>query len=131
MKGTYLLYISLLETSEIKYSKHLSLKFQKGYYIYIGSALGSYGSSNLLNRVKRHVRDPKDKSNHWHIDYFLADYYTELISIFLLPSPIRWECQIAQELSERAIKVIEGFGSSDCDCEGHLFYFKNCTPFFL
>ncbi len=36
--------------------------FEKGYYVYVGSALGT-----LSRRVHRH--ELKNKKLHWHIDY--------------------------------------------------------------
>ncbi|MEJ2248572.1 MAG: GIY-YIG nuclease family protein [Candidatus Lokiarchaeota archaeon] len=131
MKGTYLLIIFLHKKSRIKYGKRNVSEFPKGYYIYVGSALGRSGSATLLNRVKRHLMGKNQKQNHWHIDYFLANESTSLTSLYLIPSNIRWECQIAQELLKKASKVIKGFGASDCHCEGHLFYFKTYPAYFL
>jgi Uri superfamily endonuclease len=131
MKGTYLLYLHLLRSSNIKFGKQKSLEFPKGYYIYVGSALANYGSSTLINRLKRHIRSSKEKSNHWHIDFFLTNKDITLINLYLLPSSKRLECLIAQEISKVCYRVIEGFGASDCDCKGHLFYFEKFTPYFL
>ena len=129
MKGTYLICIHLLESAQIKYGKKFSFKFPVGDYVYVGSALGNSGSSTLLNRVKRHVKNPKEKRNQWHIDYFLASRKTYIQSLYIIPSEIRLECQIAQELSQISDHTINDFGSSDCDCNGHLFYFKEFKGF--
>ena len=54
MKGTYILVIRLFEDSKIKIGSIGKLDFFKGYYLYLGSAMGNKGSTTLENRVKRH-----------------------------------------------------------------------------
>lgn len=118
MKGTYCLLIKLDKDSEIKVGNRLKeIKFKKGYYIYIGSAMNS-----LESRLKRHLSN--DKKKHWHIDYLLLDENTEVEEIILNISENKIECMLASEIS-KGEKNIERFGSSDCNCSSHLVYFKN------
>jgi Uri superfamily endonuclease len=105
------------------------INFNKGFYLYVGSAMGNYGSSTLLNRVKRHLLDKKEKRIHWHIDYLLADIHSKIFKIYLIPSAESLECTIAQQLSKICGSSIKRFGSSDCTCSSHLFYLKSLDQF--
>ena len=102
-----------------------SIDFKKGYYLYVGSAMGKKGSTTLINRVKRHVLPPDKKKKHWHIDYLLENESTSLVQILLIPSTNKIECVISNELKDHCDGFIENFGSSDCTCRSHLYYFSN------
>lgn len=110
--GSYILILYLGEDERIDVGKLGVLFFKKGYYIYIGSA-----TKNLSSRIDRHRR--LRKRAFWHIDYLRdrANYVTAL--------PIRvredLECLIAQDIKLISDWTVPGFGSSDCNCEGHLF----------
>ncbi len=127
MKGSYILVIFFGTGKEIRIGALGKIFFSNGYYCYIGSGMGNIGSSTLLNRVKRHILNQSEKKIHWHIDYMLADTASIITKIYLIPSIERLECIIAQELSNYSDDFIKNFGSSDCNCESHLFYFKNFT----
>jgi Uri superfamily endonuclease len=129
MKGSYILVILIEKDIEILIGALGKIKFQKGFYFYVGSAMGSYGSSTLANRVKRHLMNKDKKSIHWHIDYLLNDIKTILIKIYLIPSIDPIECFIAGELFKVSKNYIKNFGSTDCKCKSHLFYFKNLHTF--
>lgn len=129
MKGTYLLLIYVQKKSFINIGALGRIEFQEGYYIYVGSAIGNKGSTTLLNRVKRHVDSSSNKKLHWHIDYLLDCEYTYISKIFLLPSIERLECLLSSELKDSCDKYIYNFGSSDCTCESHLFYFSRLRDF--
>ncbi|UCC20614.1 MAG: GIY-YIG nuclease family protein [Promethearchaeota archaeon] len=129
MKGFYLLVIFLEREIKLIIGALGKITFNRGFYVYIGSAMGSYGSSTLLNRVKRHLLDKNEKNFHWHIDYLLANKRSNVIKIYLIPSIFPLECLIALELSKICDKFIKDFGSSDCQCNSHLFYFKNIEDF--
>ena len=131
MKGTYILTIELSNNINIQVGKLGLLSFKKGFYFYIGSAMGSSGSSTLLNRVLRHLRLPEQKRNHWHIDFFLKDESANIIKIYLIPCNYKLECILAQELMDISDAFIEKFGSSDCNCKSHLIYFKGIPKRFL
>ncbi len=115
MKGCYCLVIRLDETSEIKIGKKLGkIKFKKGYYVYVGSAMNS-----LISRIKRHLSD--DKKLHWHIDYFLK--YSQITEVIYNRSNRKIECDLSKYIASKT-SGIRDFGCSDCDCESHLYYFK-------
>ena len=114
MKGCYCLIINLEETTEIKIGRKLGMiEFEKGTYVYVGSAMNS-----LESRLKRHLSN--EKKLHWHIDYFLKE--SEISDIIYNESK-KVECDISQYLSTKT-SSIKDFGSSDCECESHLYYFK-------
>jgi Uri superfamily endonuclease len=111
MKGTYVLIMKLHKDTSIMIGKHGVIQFQKGYYVYVGSALNS-----LHQRIQRHLR--ANKKIHWHIDYLLL--FTEIVEIFYKENIRREECKIAQVLN-KCFKNIPGSGCSDCVCTSHLF----------
>lgn len=125
MHGSYILVIAVNEEIDILIGKLGKLVFKKGYYYYIGSAMGKIGSATLENRIKRHISVPKQKNKHWHIDYLLEDKRVSLIKLFLIPHKQKLECKLAQELLIISDGFIENFGSSDCACQSHLPYFKD------
>lgn len=92
--------------------------------------MGTSGSTTLLNRVKRHLKSPQQKRNHWHIDYLLENESVSIIKVYLIPSKFKLECKIAQELLEISDEYVENFGCSDCNCESHLVYFKDISKHF-
>jgi Uri superfamily endonuclease len=112
MKGIYALIIKLDEDKKIKVGKLGTFDFKKGYYIYIGSALNS-----LPGRINRHLR--KEKKIKWHIDYLLNG--ARIVEIFYFETTKKLECKLAKKM-QKNLAVIKKFGSSDCSCEGHLFY---------
>ncbi len=151
--GIYFLLIKLAISKEIVIGKLGSMQFRKGYYIYVGSAMGNGG---LRARVGRHLSG--QKKMHWHIDYLLEGWAggvgqregiqmgdgaikgaetiesrkagvkgrsdPEVIDALFLPTAKREEeCRAARHLDKR-FEVIQKFGSSDCPCSGHLFYSK-------
>lgn len=112
-RGSYLLVLHLERQKLIEVGRLGSFMFQKGYYIYVGSAM-----SDLRARIKRHRQ--KRKKMHWHIDY-LTRVTDGFISIPIRSSQ-RQECEIAQTLSSIMKGGPSGFGSSDCTCFTHLFW---------
>lgn len=91
------------------------IKFQKGFYAYVGSAL-----NNLEKRVQRHLR--KKKKIHWHIDYLLRK--AKVREVIYASGEKRKECTIAKSLAKN-FSGIKNFGSSDCHCTSHLFFSEN------
>lgn len=124
MKGSYILVLFLKSPLDIEVGKLGNLFFKKGYYFYVGSALGERGSSTLENRVSRHLRLPEKKRKHWHVDYLL-DNFASIERIFLIPTIKNLECLIAQALIDCSGVYVEKFGSSDCNCKSHLIYFES------
>ncbi len=112
MKGSYILVIKLKEKKSIQIGKLGKIIFEKGFYVYVGSAL-----NGLEQRINRHLRTNKKK--HWHIDYFLD--FTNIIDIIYKESLTKEQCNIAIEL-DKYLASIPGFGCSDCKCKSHLFF---------
>ncbi len=117
-KGTYALVLECKENKKIKVGKLGSLNFEKGYYVYVGSAMNS-----LEKRIERHKR--KEKKKHWHIDYLTTNKSFKIIDVFLKISDEKEECEVAEKVKALCNNFVKNFGSSDCNCESHLFYFKS------
>ena len=115
MKGSYLLLLELENDKTIPIGKLGEIAFNKGFYVYVGSALGG-----LEQRIKRHLRE--NKKIHWHIDYLLQ--YAKITDVFYKENNIREECHIAKKLDKKLLST-PGFGCSDCICKSHLFYGTN------
>ncbi len=112
LKGSYALLTHLKEDEEMRIGSLDKIEFSKGYYAYIGSAL-----NGIEGRVRRHKR--AEKKMHWHIDYFLKK--ANISSAYYIESKKPIECNIACIFSKE-FEGITKFGSSDCECESHLFY---------
>lgn len=114
MKGTYILLMSMPERRRIKVGRLVSMVFKKGYYAYVGSAM-----NGLDARIIRHLRT--EKKLYWHIDYLLQN--VDIDNLYCSFSNKKQECKFAQELCQDLEPAID-FGSSDCNCKGHLFHSK-------
>jgi len=125
MKGSYILVVFIQKNIELIIGALGKIKFNKGYYLYIGSAMGNSGSTTLINRVRRHVSPARSKKIHWHIDYVLNTNFASVCCVYLIPSLENLECLIANELLNVSDGHINKFGSSDCHCKSHLLYFKD------
>lgn len=112
MKGSYLLVIKLNCKKNIHVGKKAEIFFDKGHYVYVGSAL-----NGIIQRVSRHLNP--QKKLHWHIDYLLE--FAKIECIYYKQSNTRQECEIASELKEK-LQPVPGFGCSDCNCKSHLFH---------
>jgi len=110
--GSYITILRLNKSRSITVGALGTVRFRKGYYLYVGSA-----KRNLLQRIARHQR--KRKNLFWHIDY-LRQYADHCASL-----PVRTstdlECEIAGALNRISHWNIPRFGSSDCGCDSHLF----------
>jgi Uri superfamily endonuclease len=115
LKGTYCLIIQLRDDNVIEIGKKGPIKFNKGYYVYVGSALNS-----LETRLKRHLSNKKKLF--WHVDYLLNCSSADIKEIVFAVNNGKWECIIASKISSNGVEI-KGFGSSDCKCESHLFRF--------
>ncbi|MFX0082362.1 MAG: DUF123 domain-containing protein [Candidatus Hodarchaeota archaeon] len=129
MKGSYILVIQIPETTEITIGALGNILFEKGSYLYIGSAMGTYGSTTLENRIKRHISTSNKKKIHWHIDYLLNYERGFITQLYLIPSLYRIECIISREIKDFSDDIVEDFGSTDCMCKSHLFYFQQFKEF--
>lgn len=116
--GTYLLLLQLSRSMTIRVGALGKLFFNKGNYLYVGSALGRGG---LRARISRHINTRRKLF--WHIDYLLQ--YAKVLAVYLIESKEKLECKIAKELTARGIQFVSKFGSSDCNCRSHLFIADN------
>ncbi len=118
LPGTYALIFSAYQKSHLKIGKLGTLHLKPGFYIYVGSAFGPGG---LKARIAHHCEKPARL--HWHLDYLAS--LLKLTEIWYTYDPIHREHQWAKTIaSTRGASVpLDGFGSSDCRCKSHLFYF--------
>ncbi|MFP3854682.1 MAG: GIY-YIG nuclease family protein [Anaerolineales bacterium] len=93
-----------------------------GAYLYVGSALGSGG---VRARVARHSRDSSNK--HWHIDYLRPSLTLKRVFLTYCEQRLEHDWATAMMALSGAENPIPGFGSSDCRCAAHLFFFE-ITP---
>jgi sugar fermentation stimulation protein A len=116
-RGSYLVALDLLAPAQIEVGSLGLLSFKAGWYVYAGSA-----QKNLSQRVARHLRHGR-KGLHWHIDYLTA----QAGKIIGLPiaSQDNLECELAAGLRNIGGEAVQHFGSSDCGCESHLYYFPD------
>lgn len=117
MRGIYSLVIKAKQPVKIYVGSLGKIRFYKGYYIYVGSAL-----NNLEARIARHMK--RGKKLKWHIDYLLASPKIEIEWIVTKPTRRRLECLVNKKI-QRFATAVKGFGSSDCKCGSHLSYFKS------
>jgi len=114
--GIYIVVVKIEKNKTIPTGKLEYSKYKSGYYVYAGSA-----KTNLLKRIKRHI-NKKKKTFHWHIDYLTAA--AEEVKTFGIYTDRFSECDIAEGLIQVGGCEIPNFGSSDCKCSSHLYYFK-------
>ena len=113
--GSYLLILRLSKKTFIEIGSLGKIKFNKGFYVYVGSAM-----KNLSTRIERHKR--LRKKMFWHIDYFRAK--AEISSVIPIRTSDDLECKLAGAMKKIADREILGFGSSDCSCRSHFFEMK-------
>ena len=118
--GTYILILEALSKRRVLVGVLGTLDLEPGFYVYVGSALGSGGLRGRLAHHHRHSRSP-----HWHIDYMRR--HTTLREIWFLVGMSRrehlWAAVLAR--SARVVIPLTGFGASDCGCPAHLFRFSH------
>ena len=116
-KGIYCLTIKLVKRCNIQVGCLGNFGFPRGFYVYVGSA-----QNNLEDRIERHLR--RDKKMHWHIDYLL--HYGQVICVHTYAGEKHTECVLSQKIGnlKNAMILVSGFGSSDCSCASHLYFFR-------
>ncbi len=114
-KGTYCLLIQLKNDQTILIGKKGKIDFNKGYYVYVGSALNS-----LDGRIRRHLGN--EKKLHWHVDYLLENPQSEIVDVYLSDDGVKHECELATCIASEGVEIPD-FGCSDCKCNSHLVYF--------
>ncbi len=113
--GSYLLLLQLNQETPLFIGINKNYHLPLGYYVYVGSA-----KKNLKQRISRYFR--KNLKKRWHVDYLLEK--ARLIKGIPIVSREDLECAIAKALLNISDQCIKNFGSSDCLCTGHLFYFS-------
>ena len=113
-RGSYILLIRIENDKSLTVGSLGQTWFKQGYYVYVGSAMHS-----LSTRVARHMR--KRKKIRWHIDYLTTE--ADMVTAVPIISSDKLECELAASLQGIAVQTLKAFGSSDCSCPGHLFYF--------
>ena len=118
--GTYALILSCTSNARIQIGHLGTMQLQRGYYVYMGSALGPGG---LRTRIAHHQK-PSPRP-HWHIDYLRA--HTRLHSVWLRYDGRRHEHEWARAMQKvkDATIPLPGFGASDCSCPSHLYFLKD------
>ncbi len=120
--GIYALIIKLSKRKEIKIGRLGTFVFPKGYYVYTGSA-----QNGLEKRINRH--HSSEKKFHWHIDYLLS--HAKVIKVVSYVGR-KGECELNDMTGQSAgaTQIVKKFGSSDCSCAAHLYYFENIPSHF-
>jgi Uri superfamily endonuclease len=118
--GTYALVFTAKRKKRLIIGKLGTLNLQPGYYVYVGSAFGPGG---LRARIGHHCN--KADRKHWHIDY-LSEHLAP-IEVWYTHDPTRREHHWSERLSHtRGVAIpLAGFGSSDCHCISHLYFFSS------
>lgn len=118
----YFLLIELERENFISVGRLGDYTFAPGFYVYVGRA-----KRNMEARIARHLR--REKKKRWHIDYLTCA--ASNVQYQTLPAWTGSECELAGMVKNRGGKVVvKGFGSSDCKCAAHLFYFIEKTDVF-
>ena len=84
--------------------------FLAGWYCYVGSAFGPGGVAARCGHHRKISPRPR-----WHIDYLRAHCDPE-------PREHQWAELLGRVRGARL--PVSGFGASDCNCPGHLWYFS-------
>jgi sugar fermentation stimulation protein A len=119
-RGAYLLVLENDRPQEIGVGSLGRLFLHPGFYVYVGSGMGT-----LRARTARHYK--KIKKRFWHIDY-LTPEYVHPRRLYLIRSADRMESALAKRLKPLASTAVRGFGSSDSSEYSHLFFFEK-PPF--
>lgn len=114
-RGSYLLLLELGEAATIEAGGLGPVRFARGFYVYVGSAMASLGP-----RIERHRR--RRKRLHWHVDFLRAR--ATVVDALPIRAADRLECELAAAVRGLAGWAAPGFGASDCGCGGHLFGFS-------
>lgn len=112
--GTYALVLELQEPAELRIGSLGLIRFDRPFYIYVGSAFGPGG---VRARIGHHLRPVRRA--HWHIDYL--KHCAKVFDVWQCTDRARWECNWAMSiLDRRGTSLVPRFGASDCRCPSHL-----------
>lgn len=112
----YAIFFQLENEKTIQIGKLTTHTFDKGKYIYVGSA-----KKNIAARVNRHIR--LEKPLRWHFDYLRP--YGEVTKVITFEEKLG-ECGLTNQLKKKfnASTPVKKFGSSDCRCYSHLLFYE-------
>jgi Uri superfamily endonuclease len=132
LPGTYALLFRSVSDVEITVGKLGKLRLEPGFYVYVGSACGPGG---IRGRMAHHLGECRRQ--HWHIDYLKTEVaFASIWYCYETPRQAPslrfqgtskngrehvWAQQMRQ--MQGAALAMAGFGSSDCTCESHLYFF--------
>ena len=118
--GTYALILVSATRHIVQIGKLGRLTLRPGFYVYVGSAFGPGG---LKARVSHHARTAHRP--HWHVDYVRGR--ARLDEVWYTYDAVSREHQWADVFARTRGTLIplQGFGSSDCRCASHLFFFRS------
>ena len=115
LRGNYILFLQLSKEQIIIIGKLSGINFSRGFYAYVGSAMGG-----IKTRLGSHLN--RGGRRHWHIDY-LAEK-AQIKAVIIYETEHNSECALAQALGSQFVSI-QGFGASDCRCQSHLFFDNN------
>jgi Uri superfamily endonuclease len=120
LPGTYTLVLHSSGHKPVNIGRLGTLVLQPGFYVYVGSAFGPGG---LKARITHHCK--RARRPHWHIDYLRPAL--KLCEIWFTYDRTRREHQWAQiHAQTRGAQLpLPGFGSADCRCPTHLFFYPS------
>jgi Uri superfamily endonuclease len=117
--GTYVLVLRSDGGPAIRIGRLGSLRPERGFYAYVGSAFGPGGLRARLAHHQRRARRPR-----WHIDYLKRRVRPAEVWYSFDARRVEHDWAGLLKSAPGATIPLAGFGSSDCDCESHLFFFR-------
>jgi len=120
LPGTYALVFSGSIKKPVTIGKLGTIFLEPGFYVYVGSAFGPGGLKARITHHRRRARRP-----HWHMDYLRPAL--KLCEIWYTYDRTRREHQWARiHAQTRGARLpLPGFGSADCGCPTHLFFYPS------
>ena len=117
--GSYALTLFSSQKGSIQVGRLGQLSLERGYYLYVGSARGPGGVKARIAHHQKVASRP-----HWHIDYLRA--VTRVDRVWCTYPRVSQEHRWARLIRKLpgAQMPLAGFGSSDCRCRSHLYFFK-------
>ena len=118
-KGVYILILRMEKSETICIGKAGIFHFQKGFYAYVGSAMGPGG---IRARVHHHLFS--SAKPHWHMDYLKQK--ARIVEVWWAETKKKCEHDWATTIKKIPDSMLPamGFGSTDCQCPTHLHYFR-------
>jgi Uri superfamily endonuclease len=107
--------------AKIRVGRLGGMRLQSGFYVYVGSAFGPGGVRARVNHHQRTSSRP-----HWHIDYLRPHTVEGVWFGYDLKRQEHLWAKLLSSMPGVSVPML-GFGSSDCGCEAHLFFFKSHT----